>query len=68
MSRDQIIEHVSDPWIRERLLLRPNLTLAEAIATATQAESASEQAKAIGERSLPVQAVKIQQKAHQHKE
>lgn len=59
---------MSDPQIRERLLLRPNLTLPEAISTETQVESASEQAKAIGQQSISVQAVLIQQKAHQRKQ
>ncbi|KAL1279401.1 hypothetical protein QQF64_026074 [Cirrhinus molitorella] len=68
MIQDQLIEHVSDPRNRERLLLRPNLPLAESITTATQVESASEQAKAIEERRIPVQAINIHQKAHHHKE
>lgn len=53
MLRDQLVEHVANPCIRERLLLKEKLTLLEAITIATQVESATEQAKAMtGDLSL----------------
>ncbi|KAJ8362815.1 hypothetical protein SKAU_G00116460 [Synaphobranchus kaupii] len=60
MIRDQLIENVNSPRIRERLLLEPTLTLDKAITLATQIESASEHAKSIAQdRHIPVQAVQI---------
>ncbi len=56
--RDQLEEHVPNLHIRERLLWKTNLTLAEAITIATQAESASKQTKSMaGEQHLPVHVV-----------
>lgn len=43
MIGDQLMDHVAHPRIRERLLLKANLTLAEAITIATQVESAGHQ-------------------------
>lgn len=58
MIRDQLIEHVSNPNIRETLLLEPDLTLDKALTIASQVESAVQQAKAIAANdSVPVQAV-----------
>ncbi|XP_023806938.1 uncharacterized protein K02A2.6-like [Oryzias latipes] len=64
MIRDQLVEHVADPRIRERLLLKTNLTLADAITLATQAESVNEQARSMaGIQQAPVQVVTTQKSA-----
>lgn len=47
MIGDQLVEHLAHPHITERLLLKGNLTLAEAITIATQVESAGQQAKSM---------------------
>lgn len=58
MIRDQLIEHLNNPSIRERLLLEPDLTLDKALTIAIQVESAVHQAKAIvSDSSVPVEAV-----------
>lgn len=58
MIRDQLIENVCSPRIRERLLLETDLNLNRAITLATQIEAAADQAKAITDtRVAPVQAV-----------
>lgn len=58
MIRDQLVEHVANPRIRERLLLKEKLTLTEAITIVTQIELATQQAKAMaGDQHLPVQVV-----------
>lgn len=58
------MEHVANPHVREKLLLKDKLTLAEAITIATQVESASEQAKFMaGDNQLPVHVVKAQDTA-----
>lgn len=38
MIRDQLVEHVANPRIREKLLLKDKLTLTDAITIATQVE------------------------------
>ena len=61
--RDQLVEHLRNPRIRERLLMDSALTLERAMTTATQIEAATEQAKAFCEpRAAPVQAVQRAQK------
>lgn len=70
MIQDQLVEHVANPRIRERLLLKANinktLTLAEAITIATHIESASEQAKSMaGDQHLSVH-VQSQNTARSH--
>lgn len=40
MMRDQLIEHVSNPNIRERLLFKSDLTLDKALTIASQVKSA----------------------------
>lgn len=58
MIRDQLIEYVANPNIRERLLLEPDLTLDKALTIATQVESARQKAKVIAATdSVPVHAV-----------
>lgn len=58
MIRDQLVKHVANPNIRERLLLEPELTLDKALTIASQVESAVQQAKAIAANdSVPVQAI-----------
>ncbi|XP_048853518.1 uncharacterized protein LOC125721593 isoform X2 [Brienomyrus brachyistius] len=58
MIRDQLIEHVNNSNIRERLLLESDLTLDKTLTLASQVESAIQQAKTItGNDSVPVQAV-----------
>lgn len=58
MIRDQLIEHVINPSIRERLLLEPDLSLDKAVTIATQVESAVQQATTItADSRAPVQAV-----------
>lgn len=47
MIRDQLVEHVANPRIRERLLLKDKLDLTTAINEATQIEAATAQAKAM---------------------
>jgi len=47
MIRDNIIENWLSPRIRERLLLDTDLTLDRAVMTASQIESAADQAKSI---------------------
>lgn len=47
MIRDQLVENVLSPRIRERLLLETDLTLDRAVTIASQIESASDQAKSI---------------------
>ncbi|XP_030595617.1 uncharacterized protein LOC115787179 [Archocentrus centrarchus] len=47
MIRDQLVEHISNSSIRERLLLEPDLTLDKAVTLAAQMESAAYQAKAL---------------------
>ena len=64
MIRDQLVEHVANPRIRERLLLKEKLTLEQATTIASQMESAGEQAKCMTsvKSSLPVHAVQVQGK------
>ncbi|XP_048842528.1 uncharacterized protein LOC125715236 isoform X3 [Brienomyrus brachyistius] len=58
MIRDQLIEHVNNSNIRERLLLESDLTLDKTLTLASQVESAIQQAKTItGNDSVSVQAV-----------
>uniref|UniRef100_A0A096M9H1 Retrotransposon gag domain-containing protein n=1 Tax=Poecilia formosa TaxID=48698 RepID=A0A096M9H1_POEFO len=47
MIRDQLVEHIFNSRIRERLLLEPDLTLDKAVTLAAQMESAAYQAKAL---------------------
>lgn len=47
MLRDQLVENINNPRIRERLFLEPELTLQRAIALSTQIEAVGEQAKVI---------------------
>lgn len=62
MIRDQLIEHVTDSSIRERLLLETDLTLDKAVTVATQVELAVTQAKMISAPdSAAVQAVRPHQ-------
>uniref|UniRef100_A0A669FAM3 Reverse transcriptase domain-containing protein n=1 Tax=Oreochromis niloticus TaxID=8128 RepID=A0A669FAM3_ORENI len=68
MIRDQLVEHVSSPSIRERLLLEPDLTLDKAVTLATQMESAVQQAKSVAaDSSTPVQAVQSHSHSMQRK-
>lgn len=45
MIRHQLVEHVANFRIREKLLFKDNMTLTEAITITTKVESVSEQAK-----------------------
>lgn len=57
-QRDQLIEHVANSSIRERLLLEPDLTLDKDLSIATQLGSAIQQAKGIAANdSVPVHVV-----------
>uniref|UniRef100_A0A096LWH5 CCHC-type domain-containing protein n=1 Tax=Poecilia formosa TaxID=48698 RepID=A0A096LWH5_POEFO len=47
MIRDQLVEHIFNSRIRERLLLEPDLTLDKTVTLAAQMESAAYQAKAL---------------------
>ena len=62
--RDQLVEHVLNPKIRERLLMDSALTLEKAVNTATQIEAAYEQAKAICEPRTASAAVHAVHHAH----
>ena len=64
MIRDQLVEHVANPHIRERLLLKEKLTLEQVTTIASQMESAGEQAKCMTsvKSSFPVHAVQVQGK------
>ncbi len=60
MIRNQLVENVLSPRIRERLLLETDLTLDRAVTIANQIESASDQAKSISnfrQITAPIQAV-----------
>ena len=64
MIRDQLVEHVANPRIRERLLLKEKLTLEQATTIASQMESAGEPAKCMTsvKSSYTVHAVQVQGK------
>ena len=51
MIRDQFVERTNSTQIRERLLLEPTLTLADAITISRQVESATRESQIIGENS-----------------
>lgn len=68
MIRDQLVEHVANHRIRERLLLKDELNLTTAITEATQVEAATQQAKAMaGDKPLPVQVVQTKSGACRRK-
>ena len=61
--RDQIVEHLHNPRIRERLLMDSKLTLESAMTTAAQIDAATEQARAFCKpRAASVQAVQHMQR------
>ncbi|KAF7653351.1 hypothetical protein LDENG_00084010, partial [Lucifuga dentata] len=64
MIWDQPVEHVANPHIKESSKSRPDVSRPEAITMATQAESASEQAKVMtGDQRLLVHVVQTQNTA-----
>lgn len=60
MIRDQLLEHLQSDYIRQRLLLEPDLTLQKATNLVTQLEAAAEHAKRMtADRDAPVCAVQV---------